>query len=51
MPVVLVPFDTLTTMEKINEIIGKVRFHEIVKIDKMMEVVKNQVDIDLLINF
>ncbi|MCX6347597.1 MAG: phosphotransacetylase family protein [Actinobacteria bacterium] len=50
-PVVLVPFDTLTTMEKINEIIGKVRFHEIVKIDKMMEVVKNQVDIDLLINF
>ena len=50
-PVVLVPFDTLTTMEKINEIIGKVRFHEIVKIDKMIEVVKKQVDIDLLINF
>jgi uncharacterized protein len=50
-PVVLVPFDTLTTMEKINEIIGKVRFHEFVKIDKMMEVVKKQVDIDLLVGF
>jgi uncharacterized protein len=50
-PVVLVPFDTLTTMEKINEIIGKVRFHEFVKIDKMIEVVKKQVDIDLMINF
>jgi BioD-like phosphotransacetylase family protein len=50
-PVVLVPFDTLTTMEKINEIIGKVRFHEIVKIEKMVEAVKKQVDIDLLINF
>jgi len=49
-PVVLVPFDTLTTMEKINEIIGKVRFHELVKIDTMMEVVKNQVDINLLID-
>ncbi len=48
-PVVLVPFDTLTTMEKINEIIGKVRFHELVKIDTMVEVVKNQVDVDMLI--
>lgn len=49
-PIILVPFDTLTTMERINEIIGKVRFHEFVKIDKMIEVVKKNIDIDPLIN-
>jgi hypothetical protein len=49
-PIVLVPFDTLTTMETLNEIMGKVRFHEFVKIDKMIEVVKKNIDIDSLIN-
>ncbi|MHB8278752.1 MAG: phosphotransacetylase family protein [Candidatus Humimicrobiaceae bacterium] len=50
-PIILVPFDTLTTMEKINEIMGRVRFHEFVKIDKMIEMVNKHVDVDLLINF
>jgi len=49
-PIILVPFDTLTTMERINEIMGKVRFHELVKIDKMIEIVKNNIDIDSLIS-
>jgi len=50
-PIVLVPFDTLTTMDKLNEIIGRVRFHEFAKIDKMIEVVNKYIDIDLLVNF
>ncbi|MCL4416517.1 MAG: phosphotransacetylase family protein [Actinobacteria bacterium] len=49
-PIVLVPFDTLTTMEKINEIMGRVRFHEFTKIDKIIEVVSSHINIDLLIN-
>jgi uncharacterized protein len=49
-PILLVPFDTLTTVERINEIMGKVRFHEFVKIDKMIEIVKENIDIESLIN-
>ncbi|HAX18616.1 MAG TPA: AAA domain-containing protein [Actinobacteria bacterium] len=48
-PIILVAFDTLRTTEKINEILGKVRFHEFTKIDKMVEIVKNNIDIDKLI--
>lgn len=49
-PIILVSFDTLGTIEKINEIIGKVRFHEIEKVDKMTEVVEKYVDINALLN-
>lgn len=47
-PIILVAFDTLKTTEKINEILGKVRFHEFTKIDKMVEIVKNNINIDKL---
>jgi BioD-like phosphotransacetylase family protein len=47
-PIMLVAFDTLKTTEKINEILGKVRFHEFTKIDKMIEVAKNNINIDKL---
>jgi len=46
---ILVNFDTLTAVEKVGEIIGRVRFHEIKKIDKMVEVVRKYVDIDRLL--
>ncbi len=49
-PIVLVASDTLKTTEKINEILGKVRFHEYEKIDKMIEIVKNYINIDKLID-
>ena len=48
-PMILVNFDTLTAVEKVGEIIGRVRFHEIKKIDKMVEVVRKYVDIDRLL--
>jgi len=49
-PIILVPYDTLTTIEKINEIMGRVRFHEFVKIDKITEVVSSRVNVDLLVS-
>ncbi len=48
-PIILVTFDTLKTTEKINEILGKVRFHEFTKIDKMIDIVKNNINVDKLI--
>ncbi len=48
-PMILVNFDTLTAVEKVGEIIGHVRFHEIKKIDKIVEVVREYIDIDRLL--
>jgi BioD-like phosphotransacetylase family protein len=45
-PIILVGDDTLTTVEKINEIIGHVRIHEFSKIDKITELTKKYIDID-----
>jgi len=43
-PMILVDYDTLTAVEKAGEIIGHVRFHEIKKIDKIVEVVREYID-------
>ncbi len=43
-PMVLVNYDTLTAVEKTGEIIGHVRFHEVKKIDKIVEVVREYID-------
>lgn len=43
-PMVLVNYDTLTAVEKAGEIIGHVRFHEVKKIDKIVEVVREYID-------
>lgn len=48
-PMILVNFDTLTAVEKVGEIIGHVRFHEIKKIDKIVEVVREYIDINRLL--
>lgn len=48
-PMILVNFDTLTAVEKVGEIIGHVRFHEVKKIDKIVEVVREYIDIDRLL--
>ena len=45
---ILVNFDTLTTVEKVGEIIGHVRFHEIKKIEKIVDAVREYVDIKRL---
>ncbi len=48
-PMILVNYDTLTAVEKVEEIIGHVRFHEIKKIDKIVEVIKECVDTEALL--
>ncbi|MDD3819109.1 MAG: phosphotransacetylase family protein [Actinomycetota bacterium] len=48
-PMILVNYDTLTAVEKVSEIIGRVRFHEIKKIDKIIEVMREYINIDKLL--
>ncbi|MFA5014490.1 MAG: phosphotransacetylase family protein [Actinomycetota bacterium] len=48
-PMILVNFDTLTAVEKVGEIIGHVRFHEIKKINKIVDVVREYINIDRLL--
>ncbi len=48
-PMVLVNYDTLTAVEKAGEIIGHVRFHEIKKIDKIVDVVREYIDTDSIL--
>jgi uncharacterized protein len=48
-PMILVKYDTLTTVEKLNEIIGHAGFHELKKIDKIIQITKEFIDIDALI--
>lgn len=48
-PMILVNYDTLTAVEKVGEIIGHVRFHEIKKIDKITEVIREYIDTDRLL--
>jgi len=48
-PMILVNYDTLTAVEKVGEIIGHVRFHELKKIDKIVEVVREYIDIDSIL--
>lgn len=49
-PMILVNYDTLTAVEKVEKIIGHVRFHDVKKIDKMVEVAEECIDTEALIN-
>lgn len=48
-PMVLVNYDTLTAVERAGEIIGHVRFHEVKKIDKIVEVVREYIDTEKIL--
>jgi len=48
-PIILVKYDTITTVEKLNIIIGHTRFHEFKKIDKIIQITKEFIDIESLI--
>ena len=48
-PMILVNYDTLTAVEKAGDIIGQVRFHEVKKIDKIVEVVREYIDTDRIL--
>ncbi len=49
-PMILVKYDTLTTVSKLNEILGRSNLHEIKKLDKLVEIIKNCVDIEKIIS-
>ena len=48
-PIIMVNYDTLTAVEKVGEIMGHVRLHEIKKIDKITEVLRECINIDKLL--
>ena len=48
-PMILVNYDTLTVVEKVGDIIGHVRFHEVKKIDKIVDVVREYIDTDRIL--
>ncbi|RZN37725.1 MAG: phosphotransacetylase family protein [Methanophagales archaeon ANME-1-THS] len=50
-PVILVPDDTRTTLEKVDEVFGKARIRGEVKIRKMKELVKRFVDLKRLMGY
>jgi len=48
-PIILVKYDSLTTVEKLNVIIGHSGFHEFKKIDKIIQIAKEFIDIEGLL--
>lgn len=48
-PMILVKYDTLTTVEKLNIIIGHSGFHAFKKIDKIIQITKEFIDIEGLL--
>ncbi len=48
-PMILVKYDSLTTVEKLNTIIGHAGFHELKKLDKIIKITKEFIDIEGLI--
>lgn len=48
-PVVLVKYDTLTTVSKLNEIMGRSNLHEVKKLNKLVEIINNSLHIDKII--
>lgn len=45
-PVILVNIDTLTAVEKTEELIGRVRIHEAQKVDKMKDMLRQNININ-----
>jgi BioD-like phosphotransacetylase family protein len=49
-PIVLVKYDTLTTVEKLNEILGHSGFHEFKKLDKIMQITRDFINLDAILS-
>jgi BioD-like phosphotransacetylase family protein len=47
-PMILVNLDTLAAVEKTDEIVGRVRIHQAQKVQRFMELIEENVDLDLL---
>jgi len=48
-PMVLVRHDTLTTIGKLNELLGRSNLHELKKLDKLIEIAREHIDLDKII--
>jgi BioD-like phosphotransacetylase family protein len=49
-PMILVKHDTLTTVSKLNEVLGRSNLHEIKKLDKLIELIRKSIDVDGIIS-
>jgi BioD-like phosphotransacetylase family protein len=49
-PILLVRFDSITTIEKLNEILGHTGFHEFKKIDKIVQITRDFIDLEAIIS-
>ncbi|MBM3700352.1 MAG: phosphotransacetylase family protein [Actinobacteria bacterium] len=49
-PMILVSYDTLTTVGKLNEILGRSNLHELKKLDKILQITRDNIDIDKIIS-
>lgn len=49
-PILSVDLDTLTTVEIVDQTLGKVRIHESIKVDCMNELIKENFDLDQLLS-
>lgn len=48
-PIIMVKYDTATTVELVDEAIGRQRFHDRNKIETIKQIVKDNIDLDLLL--
>ena len=49
-PMILVKYDTFTTVERLNEILGHTGFHELKKVDKIVKITKESIDLNGIIS-
>jgi uncharacterized protein len=49
-PMILVRHDTLTTVGKLNEILGRSNLHELKKLDKLVKIARDNIDIDKIMS-
>ncbi len=49
-PMILVKEDTLTTVSKLNEIMGRSGLHEPKKLDKIMQITRDTIDVDKIVS-
>lgn len=49
-PMISVKYDTFTAVGKLNELIGYSNLHELKKLDRLMQIVRNSIDLDNIIS-
>lgn len=49
-PILLVKYDSITTVEKLNEVLGHTGFHEFKKIDKILQLTRDFIDLEAVIS-